>query len=309
MAGGAGHGRARGGPRVPDLEVALQPRPCEQYRKAVEAVWADNKVSAAEADELDALAIDLGLSADTISGIEHRVIGDTKEVILERQERAAREQERKAWLDQLYGRARRLHHNEEWQAVVDIFAQIHLEDPNYPDPEGLFDSARENLEAREVARRVAAFYDEGQQHMDAREWRQAFECFQKVQQLEPGYRDSKELVTQVQFELAKRKKQASRVQHDHAPETQLIAEATDEEGNTIQRTVDESGDIIKTIFDGSGNLLDEDLVGNVADLPVEDEYHDEEGQTIRAIRDASGSLIYLVLDPDGSILDVTIFKP
>jgi hypothetical protein len=50
-------------------------------------------------------------------------------------------------LAELYLQARRLHRAQEWQAVVDIFDQIHKLDPEYPDPEGLLGSAREALAA------------------------------------------------------------------------------------------------------------------------------------------------------------------
>jgi superoxide dismutase/class 3 adenylate cyclase len=61
-------------------------------------------------------------------------------------ERVSREKERKKKLDRLYAQARRSHQDREWQAVVDVFAQIHSEDPDYADPEGLLQSARETLE-------------------------------------------------------------------------------------------------------------------------------------------------------------------
>src|SRR3712207_6825421 len=67
----------------------------ERYHKAVEEIWADNKVTAAEVERLDALASDLGLSMDTAADIEREVLGDIKEAILERQEQAAREEKRK----------------------------------------------------------------------------------------------------------------------------------------------------------------------------------------------------------------------
>jgi tetratricopeptide (TPR) repeat protein len=169
----------------------------ERYRKEVEEAWTDNKVSAAEVERLDALASDLGLSADTAAHIERQIMGDNKEAILERQDR-----ERQDRLDELYARARRSHQNQEWQAVVDIFAQIHAEDPTYPDSEELLASAREALEAQESGRRVAAIYAEGQRHMDAGEWQQALRCFEQVRQLRPGYRETEELLSRARQKLA-----------------------------------------------------------------------------------------------------------
>src|SRR5918994_3890217 len=88
----------------------------EQYRGAVEEAWTDNKLFKADAEGLGTLASQLGLSTDTAADIERKVMGDSKEAILERQEQRSREEERRARerLDELYARARRSHQNQEW---------------------------------------------------------------------------------------------------------------------------------------------------------------------------------------------------
>ena len=93
---------------------------------------------------------------------------------------------------------------------------------------------------------------------------------------------------------------------ENLPGAQLLGRTTDESGRTVQRLVDESGDIIETTLDESGELLDETLVGNLADLPVEEESINEEGHTLRIVRDESGTLIKLQLGPEGSVLDLQI---
>jgi hypothetical protein len=116
---------------VEELLVEQRERAAKgRYRKAVEQAWADEKLSDSEAQQLGDMASELSLSRDTATDIEYRIMGDTKEAILERQERAAREKERKERLDTLYAQARRLHQNREWQAVVDVFAQVHAEQPD-----------------------------------------------------------------------------------------------------------------------------------------------------------------------------------
>ena len=50
-------------------------------------------------------------------------------------------------LAELYLQAHRLHRVQEWQAVVEVFDQIHKLDSEYPDTEGLLASAREALAA------------------------------------------------------------------------------------------------------------------------------------------------------------------
>jgi len=180
----------------------------ERYHKAVKEAWTDNHLSDADVERLGALASELNLSTGSAADIEHDVMDATKEATLEHQEQISREKERQDRerqdrLDELRDRARRSHQNEEWQAVIDAFEQIRAEDPDYPDPEGLLASAREALEAQELTQRVAAVYAEGQRHMDAREWQQALECFEEVQQLQTGYRDTEQLLSQVQQELAR----------------------------------------------------------------------------------------------------------
>lgn len=130
-------------------------------------------------------------------------LGITDQVeLLEHQERTAREKERKERLDTLYTQARRSHQDQEWQAVVDVFEQIRAEDSDYPDSEGLLASARDALEAQEHTQRVAALYDRGERHTNAEEWQQALKCLEEVQRLEPGYRDTEELLSRAHQKLA-----------------------------------------------------------------------------------------------------------
>ena len=171
-----------------------------RYREAVESVWANGHLNQLQVQWLDGYASsELGLDADSIAAIEREVMGDTKVAILEAQEQTVGKEERNKRLEELYSRARGLHRDREWQAVLDVFEQIRAEDPDYPDPQGLFESAREALEQTP---RVADLYDRGLRHMDAEEWAQALQWLEEVQQLEPGYRDTEEVLTQVRQELA-----------------------------------------------------------------------------------------------------------
>ena len=173
----------------------------EEYRRAVAEAWMDKKLSEPEVERLGALATELGLRPDTAAGIERETMNDTVEAILERQDRLA----------ELYAQARWLHQAQEWQAVVDVFDRTRALDPTCPDPEGLLRSAREEL--ADLERRVAAEYDQGRRHMEAQDWPQALRCFEEVQQLEPGYRQTEELLARVQQELADRAEQG---RHDES---------------------------------------------------------------------------------------------
>jgi tetratricopeptide (TPR) repeat protein len=127
--------------KVQDQEGLLR-----RYREGVESAWTGEELDRRQAERLRDLAGELGLTLSVAANTEREVMGNTVEEILERHEQAASEEDRQKHLDELYGRARGLHQDQEWQAVVDIFAEIHVEDPDYPDPEGLLQSAHETLE-------------------------------------------------------------------------------------------------------------------------------------------------------------------
>jgi tetratricopeptide (TPR) repeat protein len=170
----------------------------ENYRKAVEAAWTDHDLSNAEAAQLHALSTELDLSPNAAADIERKVMDDTVEAIIQRQ--TGEEERRQRHLKELYDRARRSHQNQEWEAVGDVFEQIHSEDQNYPDPEGLLASSSDALEQEQ---RAAALYDRGQRHIKTEEWQQALECFEEIQRLVPEYRETGELLSRVRRELAR----------------------------------------------------------------------------------------------------------
>jgi molecular chaperone DnaK (HSP70)/WD40 repeat protein len=57
----------------------------QQYHQAVEMIWADGKLNGLEAQWLNALADELGLSQDQVSSTESRIMGASKEAIFDRQ--------------------------------------------------------------------------------------------------------------------------------------------------------------------------------------------------------------------------------
>jgi hypothetical protein len=72
----------------------------------------------------------------------------------------------------------------------------------------------------------------------------------------------------------------------------------------VQRTVDESGNILESTLDENGEVVSEDLVGNLNDLLVEEEYIDDLGQVVSRVRDESGNVLEQVLDDEGNVVDV-----
>ena len=86
--------------------------------------------------------------------------------------------------------------------------------------------------------------------------------------------------------------------------TGLLSETTNELGQTVQRTIDESGNILQTTLDENGEVVDEDLLGNLDELLVEEEYIDEQGRVVSRVRDESGNVLEQVLDDEGNVVDV-----
>jgi YD repeat-containing protein len=68
--------------------------------------------------------------------------------------------------------------------------------------------------------------------------------------------------------------------------------------------VDESGNILQTTLDENGQVVDEDLVGSLDDLLVEEEYLDDQGQVVSRVRDESGHVLEQVRDDEGNVVDV-----
>ena len=173
--------------------------PARTYREAVESAWGGGALEAEEARRLKDLAYDtLALSPETAAGIERDVTGQTVEAILERQEQAARQEQRNRRLAGLYAEAGRLHRERNWQAVVDVFEKIRAEAPHYGDPEELLASSREALEQEQE---LAALYERGVRCVEDEEWQQAIECFEEVRRVRPDYKDTEKLLSRARGAL------------------------------------------------------------------------------------------------------------
>src|SRR3712207_3028631 len=74
------------------------------------------------------------------------------------------------------------------------------------------------------------------------------------------------------------------------------ARISDAASGTTRRSVDASGWIFETTHDENGQIVDEDVVGNVADLPVMDEYVDEQGRLVSVAKDELGNTFEQIMD-------------
>ena len=80
------------------------------------------------------------------------------------------------------------------------------------------------------------------------------------------------------------------------------ADASDEGGPTVRRSVDEAGFIVETTYDENGEIVDEDVIGSVAELPVEAEYVDEKGRLVSLAKDDLGNTFEQIMDEELNIL-------
>jgi len=78
------------------------------------------------------------------------------------------------------------------------------------------------------------------------------------------------------------------------------------EGPRTVRSVDETGLIVETTYDESGEVLDEDVIGSVADLPVEAEYVDGQGRLVSVAKDELGNAFEQVLDENLNPLETRL---
>lgn len=111
-------------------------------------------------------------------------------------------------------------------------------------------------------------------------------------------------------ELLKSLNKASADQYEEATDEarSMPAETTDGSGRTIRRSVDESGYIVETTYDEQREIVSEEVVGNVADLPVEEEYLDEGGRLLSLAKDELGNVFERVTDEESNTLGVRLVR-
>jgi len=105
-------------------------------------------------------------------------------------------------LADLYAQAGRLHKAGKWRAVVNVFAQIRTLDPSHADPDGLLQSAQEQVAAQEREATLADLFGRAVREMDAGHWPEARELLAQLQAAEPGYRGADRLLARTEAQIA-----------------------------------------------------------------------------------------------------------
>jgi hypothetical protein len=83
---------------------------------------------------------------------------------------------------------------------------------------------------------------------------------------------------------------------------------TAEGGRTTRRSVDDSGVIFETTHDENGEIVDEDVVGTVADLPVVEEYVDGQGRLVSVAEDELGNTFEQIMDEGLNTLGTRLLR-
>lgn len=79
-------------------------------------------------------------------------------------------------------------------------------------------------------------------------------------------------------------------------------------GTMTRRGVDESGWIFETTHDENGEIVDENVVGTIADLPVVDEYVDGQGRLVSMAKDELGNAFEQVMDDELNMLEARLLR-
>ena len=130
--------------------------------------------------------------------------------------RAQEEVDRQEKVKALYAQARRFHQARRWQDVVDLFAQIQAIEADHADPDGLLPAAERALASLQRQEELSDLYGRALKEIDAGRWEQAGRLLAQVEELAPGFRETKQLLAQVEGEVERER--SARPQQDRIAE-------------------------------------------------------------------------------------------
>jgi hypothetical protein len=110
----------------------------------------------------------------------------------------AREQKQ---LRELYAEAKTLHAAQKWQAVLKVFEQMSVIEPNYLDPDELLSSAQKEVAELKRLADLNALYSQGVHKMDAGEWYEARDLLGKVRESQTDFLETERLLRKVENEI------------------------------------------------------------------------------------------------------------
>jgi len=142
-------------------------------------------------------------------------------------------------LAELYDEALHLHQAQQWQAVVKVFKQIHIIEPNYPDPEGVLSSAQQEVDALKHQEDLNDLYSLAVRQMDAGHWQEAHELLVQVQEMEPGFQETERLLDRVEKEIDREKREHQRQEQIATSYEQALGLAQAQQWRQVLAKMDE----------------------------------------------------------------------
>lgn len=119
-------------------------------------------------------------------------------------EQAEAERERAARVADLLSQGRDMSQNRDWLEAVSVLQQLSILAPGHEEGQQLLANARAQLkqeqERQELLAHLASLYDRARASLAAGDWAPAIDLFEKIHEMEPGFRDTEQLMKQVQSE-------------------------------------------------------------------------------------------------------------
>lgn len=102
-----------------------------------------------------------------------------------------------------YNEAQQLAQAEKWGTVLRVFEEINSRDPNYPDPDGLLERAKEIVSEQELQNELKSLYKSALKAIDVKDWSNAQKNLNQIQTKQMDYRETKRLLQTVKDERAR----------------------------------------------------------------------------------------------------------
>jgi serine/threonine protein kinase/predicted Zn-dependent protease len=119
-------------------------------------------------------------------------------------------------LTELYAQAGQLSQAGKWQAVVGVFEHIQALEPGY-DPDGLLPVAQRALAEGARETELDDLYRQALEAMKAGRWEVARKSLEQVQEGQPGYRDTEQLLGRIDTEMAEMAKGETLPERERLP--------------------------------------------------------------------------------------------
>ena len=105
-----------------------------------------------------------------------------------------------------------MHAAQKWEAVVRVFQQISVIEPNFPDADGLLESAEKEVAEADRLSRLNEQYSQALREMDSGNWYEARRLLENVHKSQTGFLETEKLLRKVDNEILKEEEKRQRYQ-------------------------------------------------------------------------------------------------